>query len=223
MAGRPKQTKKKEEVEYVRSAVRSLLEAGATNNFLAAMAGVNEGNISRFRNGRQTLSDEAIENLYESGEISRPTEGDLALHVVHQREKAQPREGWDGEVKTTSEAAYEKGVSPATIRRWCHEGRLNFSRNGERGKMKIWIDEKYEKAESGRRVCRELADARRIIREQDAEIERLRSLRSENERLRSENERLRFETENLRAKNEDLGEEYDVLPTPVHREYWSGD
>ena len=136
--GKPKITKGKAEQTYVRE---QLKKTGISQSKLAEIAEVNQSNISKFLAGKTSLSDMAIEALYTAGIVKRPEPHDL----TKDDQDAPPMENYGGISITTAEAAEEKGVSQATIRRWCKSGKLNYTRAGR--KIMVAWDEKYKTVE----------------------------------------------------------------------------
>jgi len=130
-------TKSKYEQDYVRNALKEVIAGGTTQGAIAAAIGLNHGNLSRFINGRQSLSDASIEALYDASIVRQPEP-----HEIDPKAKiAAPLIEWDGETKTVKEVAEEKGYCYGTIMKWAKEGKLNYVRDGRR--IMIVIDETY--------------------------------------------------------------------------------
>jgi len=131
-------TKSKAEIEYIRRGLLTLEKEGKiARTPLAHELGVNHANLSRCLNGKQGLSDETAERIYEKGVLPRPAEEDL------RKKEHQPMETWDGSVKTVKEAAKEKGYSEGTIRKYLKNGKLNYIRVNRR--LYVVVDEQYER------------------------------------------------------------------------------
>jgi hypothetical protein len=176
--GKRKCKKSKAEQDYVRSALQEAVkEGGKSQREIADAIGRNQSNVSKFLAAKTRLDDEAIEALYAFGLVKRPSPRDLEekpskpAKVVH-----APLEAWTGKVKSVKQVSGEKGYSPATIRKWCKIGKLNYIMDGRR--IMVVIDRLYraiplsEKAQLRERIAT-------LEAENDALREKVHSLQME--------------------------------------------
>lgn len=178
--GRQVCTKSKAEQEYVRQEIRAAMAGRGIGMYeVGDLIQVNQSNVSRWLAGKSTLSDVSIETCYDSGIVARPDLSSL-------QSGAKPAENWTGATKTVAEVALDKGYSAGTVRKYCKDGKLNYTRNGRF--ILVCLDATYAALE-------ETQAAR--LRKENA------TLRAENQQLRRDLQQLQF---NFAEAQEDVAE-----------------